>query len=348
MKSLERRLQRNLAITLIIVMATIWMIGSLIPHSAYQQNKQMHNSNQEIIISSPQKKDRPARRFQWLFPILALAGVALILLIQGIVIRRTFRQLDHIQSEIKDLEAGKVIRLSEDVPTEIYPIIHEFNHLLSLMQERLERSRNSLGNLAHALKGPLNLLIQTLDQEPSLANNQQASDQAQRIHKLTERELKRARMAGLGNSSQRFNPKEELPILVDILAKVHGKPTECISLDIDADVTSFGDREDMLELLGNLLDNACKWAKTIVNCSISSNVDGICMVVEDDGKGQSEQKLEQMTNRGTRLDETVEGYGLGLSICKDIVKLYGGSINFGHSEQYGGLKVEVVIADKSH
>lgn len=344
MKSLERQLQFNLAVTLFLVMALIWVIGSQLPQKL--TNEQI--MYQRGLVCEPVDHavtpvaDHRQHRFKWVFPILATVGIALVLAIQGLVIRRTFRRLDAIRMEVQALETGKINQLGEDVPTEIHPIIHEFNHVLSLMQERLERSRNSLGNLAHALKGPLNLLVQYLDQEADTAGRRQAKLQAERIRQLTERELKRARMAGLGNSTQRFDPHEELPVLIDVLKRMYDKPALSIRLDISSQVACFGDREDMMELLGNLLDNACKWAQTQIVCSIGRDDDKVCITVEDDGLGRTGDELRQMTDRGVRLDESVEGHGLGLAICKDIVKLYGGSLHFGQAT-LGGVQVRVVL-----
>jgi signal transduction histidine kinase len=336
MKSLERQLQVNLAVTLIAVMALIWLIGSQLPRPV-----PAHACSPSSLLL-PDVSERP-QRFKWLFPILATGGIVLILGIQGMVIRRTFRRLDRIRNELRQLEAGNIHKLDETVPTEIYPIIKELNHLLGLMQERLERSRNALGNLAHALKGPLNLLVQHLDQAPDNDGNRQAQLQAERIRQLTERELKRARMAGQGNTTQRFDPRQELPVLVDVLARIHHKSPRCITLNILPEITRFGDREDMLELLGNLLDNACKWAKEQVFCHIYADASHIHIRVEDDGRGRTATELQQMAQRGIRLDESVEGHGLGLSICKDIAKLYGGTLEFGRSEALGGVSVVVSL-----
>lgn len=347
MKSLERQLQVNLAITLILVMALIWVVGSQLPRSlpdqqVLQQQGYVCTPDAGGTAATPLVTHRQ-HRFKWLFPILAAGGIVLILVVQGVVIRRTFHRLDHLRAELQALEAGKISKLGEAVPAEIHPIVTEFNHLLSLMQERLERSRHSLGNLAHALKGPLNLLVQYLDQEPDASNNQQAKLQAERIRQLTERELKRARLAGQGNTTQRFDPGVELPVLVEVLARIHHKSPRCIALDIAPDISRFGDREDMLELVGNLLDNACKWAKEHVRCQLSMVAGRVQMVVEDDGAGRTAAELQQMAERGVRLDESVEGHGLGLAICKDIVKLYGGTLAFGRSEVLGGLRVLVVL-----
>lgn len=346
MKSLERQLQFNLAVTLFLVMALIWVVGSQLPRKLTTEQILLERGLvcEPVAVAAPSLvADHRQHRFKWVFPFLAGGGIAVVLLIQGVVIRRTFRRLDHIRAEVRELETGRINQLDENVPMEIHPIIHEFNHVLQQMQERLERSRNSLGNLTHALKGPLNLLTQHLDQEADSAGNRLAKLQAERIRQLTERELKRARMAGLGNSTQRFNPHEELPVLVDVLSRIHRKPASCIQLDIAPQVSRFGDREDMLELLGNLLDNACKWARERVVCRIDTEDGRTSVVIEDDGPGRTDEELLQMTGRGVRLDESVEGHGLGLAICKDIVKLYRGSLVFGHSAKLGGVQVSVIL-----
>jgi signal transduction histidine kinase len=147
----------------------------------------------------------------------------------------------------------------------------------------------------------------------------------------------------LGNTTQRFDPRQELPVLVDVLARIHHKSPRCITLNILPEITRFGDREDMLELLGNLLDNACKWAKEQVFCHIYADASHIHIRVEDDGRGRTAEELQQMAQRGIRLDESVEGHGLGLSICKDIAKLYGGTLEFGRSEALGGVSVVVSL-----
>lgn len=342
MKSLERQLQINLAVILVLVMTLIWGVGLALPWFL-GGGQGVHSAGHVASAAEVGSTQQRPKRFKWLFPLLAAGGIALILVVQGLVIRRTFRRLDHIRAELQQLEAGNIQRLTETVPTEIYPIVKEFNHLLSLMQERLERSRNALGNLAHALKTPLNLLSQHLDADISATSHQQAQLQAERIRQLTERELKRARMAGLGNTTQRFDPRVELPVLVEVLAQVHHKSPRCITLEIAPTITRFGDREDMLELLGNLLDNACKWAQQQVRCQISSVAGKVQISVEDDGNGRTEVELQQMAARGVRLDESVEGHGLGLSICKDITKLYGGTLVFERSTRLGGLRVTVTL-----
>jgi len=283
------------------------------------------------------------QHFSLVFIGIGVIGFFLMLALQRFVIRRLFKHLDKSRQEIKQIESGDLQQLSEDVPTEIYPLVKEFNHSLSLMQQRMERSRNSLGNLAHALKTPLSLLMQQLDRGESEEDLKQAKRQAERIHQLTDRELKRARLAGSGNTTQRFDPREELPILIEVLKQAHQKADLKVSLEIEDSIKLFGDREDMLELMGNLMDNAYKWAKSQISLSVAidQKQKNINIIVEDDGAGKTALELEQLAQRGVRLDESVEGHGLGLAICNDIVKLYAGSIHFSQSKELGGFQARV-------
>lgn len=339
MQSLERQLQINLAITLCLVMLAIWLIGLSLQPSLELRLQHL----QAYQWLEPNAIPLPKRRFQWLFPMLALVGIGLTLGIQSLVIRRTFKRLDRIQAELQALNQGKIQQLNSHVPCEFAPLIADFNQLLLHMQERLERSRHSLGNLAHALKTPLNLLTQYLDQMPHSPQILPAKQQLERIRTLMERELKRARLAGLGNSVQRFNPQLELPVLSHVLQQVYATKTLAIQYEFSANLPCFGDREDMLELLGNLLDNACKWARQQVQCSLTAEHNQIYMSISDDGSAPSPSALQTLTERGTRLDENIEGYGLGLAICKDIIKLYNGSLQFSASPTLGGLEIKVQL-----
>jgi signal transduction histidine kinase len=296
-------------------------------------------------------------RFKTYFFILSLLGLMLLLLIQSIILRLSFKRLELVCSDIKCLDDGELLKLSENVPSEVLPLVQEVNHLLNLLEKRLERSRNALGNLSHALKSPLNLLIQYFYSSPDTANADQqaihtidAKKQLERINQLINRELKRARLAGKGSSTQRFNPKAEIPELIAVIKQIYSYRDLKINYRIDEQITNFGDREDMLELLGNLLDNAGKWANseigiTILSCNKGENTESenIHIIIEDDGKSIDDSQLASLTQRGTRLDESVDGHGLGLSIVNDIVKLYAGTIKLEHSEKLGGLKINIHI-----
>ncbi len=288
---------------------------------------------------------RERDEFMRWFAVLAVGGLLVLLLVQSLAVRRSFRRLERVREDMHRLEQGQVVELSEDVPTEVRPLVQEFNHLLRLLSQRLERSRNALGNLAHALKGPLNLLTQYFDASGSDSvdsRRQQAALQTERIRQLMERELKRARLAGKDLSSRRFNPGEELPDLIAVLQQVHRGKAVSFHHQIDEGVEPFGDREDMLELLGNLLDNAFKWAASRVVFEIDGG-ERIGIRVEDGGKGLKDDDIQHLTERGTRLDETAEGYGLGLAIVGDIVKLYDGSITLKRSDDLDGLSAHILL-----
>lgn len=278
------------------------------------------------------------------FALLSVAGLVLLLLLQRRVVSKTVYKLGEIQKDILALSSGEKERLNQQVPSEVQPLVTEINHLLDIMRDRQERSRNALGNLAHALKTPLALLMQVLEKEKTLAASEVAiaTTQANRIHELIQRELKRARIVGSGSSIAPFDANKELPDLIAALQAMHHTKNLQVDLEFDPMLRLFGEREDMLELLGNLLDNAFKWARSRVLCRISTNTE-VHIQIEDDGQGLGEQALQQLANRGQRLDEAVEGHGLGLSIVSDIVKHYHGTMQFDRSPQLSGLRARIAF-----
>ena len=279
--------------------------------------------------------------------ILSFLGLVLLLVVQGFIVRSSLSSLKKVREERQEILEGSRSAFSDNVPQEILPLVEEANHLLGLLSQRLERSRNALGNLAHALKGPLSVVVQYFNNADNMKNKTQftqAGKQVQRIHELMDRELRRARLVGKGVSSKRFDPHAELSDLVGLLMQVYASKEVSLTYSVEPDTPSFGDREDMHELLGNLLDNACKWSVSRVHCRIYGETEsGIHIIVEDDGSGLSGDELDRLMSRGVRLDESVEGHGLGLSIVKDIVRLYSGEISFSRSVSMGGLCVRVLI-----
>ena len=137
---------------------------------------------------------------------------------------------------------------------------------------------------------------------------------------------------------------EEIPALVDVLHRVYQDKALQVTYRIPPQATFVGDREDCLELLGNLLDNACKWAHHQVRITIQGQP-GLSVAIEDDGPGCPSTVLKQLAERGVRIDESTPGSGLGLAIVKDIVEQYGGDMSFGHSRQLGGFQVRVTLTN---
>lgn len=286
--------------------------------------------------------------FERLFALLAVGGLVLMVLLQRLILRRTFRLLRPAYRDIDALEHGGARRISEEVPGEILPLVRKINGLLEVYDKRLERSRNAAGNLAHALKGPLNLMMQALDRADADASagaeqRRVCREQVALVRRLIERELKRARIAGGASPGSLFDPARELPVLEDVLARLYPNKSLSLQCRVDLDAPLVADREDMLELFGTLLDNACKWAVGEVRCRLEHVAEGLAATIEDDGPGCTEGELDHLGIRGVRLDEQMDGYGLGLSIAREIVSLYRGQISFGRSAALGGFEVRITL-----
>ncbi|NIR29896.1 MAG: sensor histidine kinase [Gammaproteobacteria bacterium] len=280
--------------------------------------------------------------FRMQYAALSLAVMALLIAVQQWVVRRRLRPLGELRKELDRLERGEVQSLRVTVPTEVAPVVAEVNRLMGVMSARLKRSRHALGNLAHALKAPLTLLRHLAD-APALAADQALRErlltQTEAIRRLIDRELRRARFGGEAPGT-RFLAEREVPDLIGTLRQMYGRDGPDIEYTISPGAVFPADREDMLELLGNLLDNACKWARTRVRLSVEEAAD-FTFTVEDDGPGCPPQQRSRLAQRGSRLDESREGHGLGLAVVRDIVEHYQGRLRFDESPELGGLRATV-------
>ena len=288
-----------------------------------------------------------------LLEFIAVAGVLFgaLLGLQRLIVRRGLAPLEQIRRELPRLARGEIPQLSLDAPAEVQPLVAELNRLLDLLNQRQRRSRHALGNLAHALKTPLTALTQLAEQPPPPGDAtgwwRDLRQQLQHIRALTERELKRARIAGGGAPGQRVLLDREVADLIATLRRIHRDREIAIETRIPPGSGFAGDRDDLLELLGNLLDNACQWAETEVRLTAGANAAHLWLRVEDDGPGCPPDQLEALRQRGTRIDESRAGHGLGLAIASDIVAQYGGTLRLGHSEKLGGFLAEAMLPSPS-
>ncbi len=284
-----------------------------------------------------------------LLAFIAVAGVLLgaLLGLQRLIVRRGLAPLERIRRELPLLARGEIPQLSLDAPAEVWPLVAELNRLLDLLHQRQRRSRHALGNLAHALKTPLTALTQLAEQPPPPGDTtgwwEDLRQQLQHIHALTERELKRARIAGGGTPGQRVLLEREVADLVATLRRIHRDREIVIETRIPPGSGFAGDRDDLLELLGNLLDNACQWAKTRVRLTVDADAAHLWLRIEDDGPGCPPDQLAALRQRGARIDESRVGHGLGLAIASDIVAQYGGTLRLWHSTDLGGFLAEAML-----
>lgn len=287
------------------------------------------------------------RKFQLRYGLFGALALALLLVSQRQILKLGLVPLRRTRMEIAEMERGERERLSETVPEEILPVVRQVNGLVATLRQRLSRSRNAMGNLAHALKTPLTLLGQIADRDDvfrDAATAAQMRDQVAVLRKLLDRELKRARLAGAAATGTRLDLRTELEALVAVLRQLYRERDLQLELDLPASLSLAADREDMHELFGNLLDNACKWARSRVRVRHVRSGDGLVIRVEDNGPGRNPEELADLDRRGVRIDEdAVPGHGLGLAIAQDIVQHYGGRLRLGRSADLGGFLAEVEL-----
>lgn len=273
-----------------------------------------------------------------LVAMLALASGTL--LAMALALRYALRPLDRIQLDLTEIREGRQAALSGDYPAEVTPLSEELNKLLEHNRAVVSRARTHVGNLAHALKTPLAVLRNEAKGESQL--DDVVRRQSQAMHSNVEHYLRRAQAAAraeaLGVRTQVLEAADGISRVMNKLYAADGKH---VTVSIPRDIFVRTERQDLEEILGNLLDNACKWCRTQVQISAARADAGLVVIrIDDDGPGLSPAEREQAVKRGIRLDETAPGTGLGLSIVADIADMNGGSLDLKESPT-GGLRASV-------
>jgi signal transduction histidine kinase len=283
--------------------------------------------------------------FRAIYLMCTLVVLLMAIFLQSRDVRRSLRPLNDARKQLEAVSKGKKPQIETCPFIEIEPLTKEINRLLVLVERRLLMSRTAIGNLAHALKTPLAILYRMPD-NPLLATHPELQgdlrEQTAAIQDRIERELKRARLSGNIHAGNTFNPHLELVALTGLLHKIYADKQLSIEFSAPDQLFSY-DRQDMLELLGNLADNACKWAVNKIRIEITAGNNTLAIMVADDGPGVPDEQMKDLTQRGLRLDEAQPGHGLGLAIVQDIVALYGGQMALGKSRDLGGLEIAVHI-----
>src|SRR3954469_22444480 len=278
------------------------------------------------------------------------AALSIVLVLTTIFqVRFGLAPLKRISDSIADIRSGRAERLEGEFPVEIAPLARETNALIDANREIVERARTHVGNLAHALKTPLSVMMNEAAARGDDALATKVKEQTGIMRDQVTRHLERARIAArvavVGTITDVVPVVQSLARTIE---KTHHEKEIAIELDIQAADARFrGERQDLEEMVGNLVDNACKWAGSRVSIEVIGEQPEpgrqiVRIVVDDDGPGLTPNQREQVSRRGQRLDETKPGSGLGLSIVVELAGLYGGALSLG-TAPIGGLRAELVL-----
>jgi signal transduction histidine kinase len=271
-----------------------------------------------------------------------LLVVTAVCLAVGLVqVRRGLSLFDALRSRLNRIRDGRQNRLDGDYPSEVQPLVGELNELLSDREQRVTRALTKAGDLAHGLKTPLTILNQQAERARASGQAELAAaitQQVERMRRQVDYHLAQARAsASGGNPGARSHVLTSADALARTMMTLHAERRVAVSVDVSHEHFTRVQREDLEEMLGNLVDNACKWAATRVEVRSRRHQDAIELIVDDDGAGLDPSLRAKVLHRGVRADEAAPGSGLGLAIVADLVELYGGAISLDTSP-LGGLR----------
>ncbi|HRL22977.1 MAG TPA: ATP-binding protein [Alcaligenes sp.] len=298
-------------------------------------------SLQIMVAGNRQLLAEPLARFERIL-FLSLGGLALGLILAAVLqLVLALYPLRLLRRRLLDVQQGRQPEIDGRFPSEIQPLVDDFNAVLNANARMVERARAQAGNLAHAVKTPLSIMGNAAAAaDPHLAElvvEQVALAQRQVDHHLSKARASAVRAIGL-----RTDVRVSLQTLCRVMGRLH--TDKKIDLDLpDQEVIFKGEEQDLQEMAGNLLDNACKWAAGHVWCRVSQEDGMLRIVVEDDGPGLSADQLERVFGRGQRADERHPGFGLGLDIVRELAQSYHGQVQAGPSDK-GGLRLDLTLA----
>ncbi|WP_338885154.1 two-component system sensor histidine kinase PhoQ [Xenorhabdus sp. TH1] len=302
-----------------------------------------------IIDTIPQDVQESAKVWEW-FGYVLIANLLLIIPLIWLAADWSLRPIKSLITQISSLENGERKELEENPPTELKGLVRNLNNLLSNERKRYAKYHTTLSDLTHSLKTPLAVLQSTLRslRPPQKLTIEQAEpimlEQIDRISQQIGYYLHRANIRS--DHSLLLRQISSVPILLDglisALTKVYQHKGIKMMLDVSPEVTWLGEKNDFLEVMGNILDNACKYCRKQVKITATMGENSVTIIVDDDGLGVPLDKREMIFQRGLRADTLRSGQGLGLSIASEIVEQYDGDINIEDSP-LGGARVSVVF-----
>jgi signal transduction histidine kinase len=281
-------------------------------------------------------------RLHWWVGGIAATLLLLLVVLNLLAVNRGLVPLSRLRDQLAELRSGERERLSLDVPSELDGLVLQLNRFMDELDGRLQRSRDSVANLSHALKTPLAAVTQVLrgSRPIDAARRRRLVARLEEVHAQLDAELRRSRIAG-PYAGRLADPRHEARRLIDMFRALY--PDKRFSLNLPAGPDSLVpvEAQDLSEMLGIVLDNAGKWASREVHCRLHLN-GGLAIRVEDDGPGVAEGDLPHLGQRGGRLDEARPGYGLGLSILGQLLARYSGRVRYSSGPR-GGLCVEIRV-----
>ncbi len=268
--------------------------------------------------------------------------------IQGLIMNWSLQPLKRLTDNLSELEKGKIDKVSDDYPPELAGLTTNLNQLIDNERGNLERQRKTLGDLAHSLKTPLAIMHSELENTDNL-NKKLIREQIRNMNEIVEYQLKRAAVAGHLTFTVGIPVIDKLEQIIRTLDKVYHQKKVKAHIQVAPGAEFFGEHGDLMELLGNLIENAYKWCDQNVSITIKTLIlknrkrTGLSIEVADDGPGISQEKRQELLKRGVRGDEKVKGHGIGLSIVKDIVESYQGKIEINYHPLLKGAHFIVTL-----
>ena len=320
MTSLRRRIRTG---TVLWMFGLIWLTGAVFTLLVEHFPGALHYTRVHGFIRGP--------------VMVTLATIALI--VGTTIIRRGLTKIDALRADLANLDHGPKRRLDGEFPSEIQPLVDDLNSLLDTREKAIERAVAKAGDLAHGLKTPLAILAQDVDRARAAGQDDLAtsiSQQVTRMKRQIDYHLSQARAAASGGTTMaRASVLESAEGLRRAMLRLFADRGITIDIQVTPDVAVRVQREDLDEMLGNLIENACKWGRTRVVVSAHVADDYATVTVDDDGTGLAPGMREAVLQRGVRADEAAPGTGLGLAIVRDLAELYGGSITLSDAPTHG-------------
>jgi signal transduction histidine kinase len=278
--------------------------------------------------------------------LIVLGAVAIMLAVMSTIVARiALRPVGRLRREVEQVREGEAASITQVYPAELAPLSDEINELLRSNAQIVERARNQVGNLAHGLKTPIAVLRNEAGSDKKNPLAKVVSSETEKMSQLVSTYLDRARLAARSSVvGKRADATHVMLRLTRVMQKLNPRVTIAM-VRPDASLPWFrGDESDLEEMAGNLLDNACKWAKSSIGVTVVAERQGqvanLLIKIDDDGPGLTEEEAVKVLRRGVRLDEKTPGSGLGLDIVKELVDVYGGSLQLKRSV-LGGLLAEL-------